>query len=182
MHPKTLDTAITGEYLNTVVVVSGDGSASASRAQVALTRPANVVAYPVNGVISGPITFPTMGALGGSIMLTSCDLRIDIPTIATGMTSFRLHIYTSTPPSAFANAAVWTLTVADRASYVGYIDVAAPLDFGPTLFSQSDNTLNKQVKLDATETALYGYLVSSTAYTPASVSEVYSPTLRAVAV
>lgn len=182
MHPKTIDTGVLNEYLNTFALVSADGSSSASRVQTLITRPANTTTYPSGSVIGGPISFPAIGAIGGHIMITSADLRIDIPAIPVGMGAFRLHMYSVTPPSAYANAAVWDLPATDRAGYLGFIDVTAPIDFGSTLFTQSDNSLNKHVQLDPASTAVFGYIVTSGSYTPASASEVYAPTIRAVAI
>jgi hypothetical protein len=151
------------------------------RAQVTVTRPANTTPYTAGDVVGGAITFPSMGPSAGHVLLTSCDLRVDIAAIPSGMTSFRLYLYSATPPSALADNAAWDLPSGDRASYIGYIDLGAPLDLGSTLFTQVDQ-INKQCKLGTSETALYGYLVTTGGFTPAANSEVYTPTLRALGV
>lgn len=164
-----------GTYAEVMGIAPG-----AARAQVTITRPANVTPYTAGDVVGGVITFPSMGAAGSQAMLTSVDLRIDIAAIPSGMTSFRLYLYSVTPPSALADNAVWDLPAGDRAGFIGYIDLGSPLDLGSTLFTQLD-TINKHVKLGAAETALFGYLVTTGGFTPAANSEVYVPTLRAVA-
>jgi hypothetical protein len=95
------------------------------------------------------------------------------------MTSFRLHLYRETPPSALADNAAWDLPSGDRAAYRGYIDLGSPADVGSTLFCQVDQ-INKHVKLHSGETSLYGYLVTNGGFTPAANSEVYVPTLHAI--
>lgn len=150
------------------------------RSQTVVTRPANVTPYTAGDVVGGVIAFANIGPVGGHVILTTCDLRIDISAVPAGMTSFRLHVYSATPPSALADNAVWDLPAGDRSAYIGFIDLGTPADLGSTLFSQVDS-INRQSKLGASETALYGYLVTATGFTPASNSEAYAPCLRSVA-
>lgn len=152
----------------------------ASRAQATVTRAANVTPYTAGDVVGGVITFPAIGLAGAHTMLTSGSLRIDISAIPAGMDGFRLYIYSATPPSALADNAAWDLPSGDRTAFIGYIDLGSPADLGSTLFVQVD-AINRQIKLGAAETALYGYLVTSAGFTPAANSEVYVPTLYAVA-
>lgn len=158
---------------------------AAYRAQVAIARPANVTPYIAGDVVGsadgGVIEFPAMGPAGGHIMLTSCDLRIDIASVPTGMTSFRLYLYTASPQSAFADNATWSLPAGDRSVYANYIDFNLVQSLGGTVVAKLDGAAT-QIKLGEDQTALYGYLVTTVGFTPASVSEVYNPCLRAVAV
>lgn len=156
------------------------GSA-AYRSQIAVVRPANQTPYTAGDVIGGVIAFLAAGPLGGHLQITSCDVRIDVAAVPAGMTTLRLHLYNVTPPSALADNAAWDLPAGDRASYIGYIDFAAPVDHGSTLSTQVEN-VGKHVKLAAAETALYAYLVTTGAFTPAANSEVYTPTIRGVAI
>lgn len=152
----------------------------AYKSQVTVTRPANTTAYTAGDVVGGAITFPDMGStIGRDVVITTASLRIDVSAIPAGMTSFRLHLYSVTPPSALADNAAWDLPAGDRASYLGYIDVGSPADVGSTLYCQVDQ-VNKQLRLGSAETSLYGYLVTNGAFTPAGNSEVYVPTLHAI--
>lgn len=153
---------------------------AAGWAQVDINRQANTTPYAAGDVVGGVVVFPGMGSAGAHCMITSLDLRPNISAIPAGMSGLRLYLYRASPPSALADNAPWDLGTDDRAVFVGYIDISAPVDLGGTLFSQLD-AVNKQVKLGAAETALYGYLVTTAAYTPAAVSEVYVATLRTVA-
>ena len=145
-----------------------------------ITRPANVTAYTANDVVGGAITFASIGASAGYVTIMGADLRYDASAVPSGMAGMRLYLYSVTPPSAIADNTVWDLPSGDRASFMGYIDLGAPVDLGSTLYTQVDN-INRQVKLGAGETALYGYLVTTGGYTPAATSETFRITLRAMA-
>lgn len=155
-------------------------ASTAARAVAAITRPANVTAYSANDVVGGVLTLAAAGPAAGHVVITSADLRYDVSAIPSGMSSFRLYLYRSTPPSALADNAAWDLPSGDRASFIGYVDLGTIADLGSTLFVQVDG-INKQVKLGAAETALYGYLVTTAGYTPAANSETLQLTLRTVA-
>lgn len=146
--------------------------------QPTVTRPANTTAYTAGDVVGGAITFSSIGPTGGGhVMISGVDLRIDIAAIPAGMTTFRLHLYNVTPPSAIADNSAWDLPSGDRSAYLGYIDVGTPADLGSTCFVQTDN-LNKKLLLASAN--VYGYLVTTAGYTPAANSEVYTPRLQAV--
>lgn len=150
----------------------------AYKSQPTVTRPANVTAYTAGDVLGGAIEFPTIGPFSGDIILTSAALRANITAIPAGMTSFRLHLYNVTPPSALADNAAWDLPDGDRAGYLGYIDLGSPADVGATVFVQVDQ-VNKQVRLRGGY-SLFGYLVTNGGFTPAANSEVYVPELNAI--
>lgn len=160
------------------VMVSGSG---AYVAVLPITRPANATPYAANdavGAALAALTFPSMGPSGGSIMLTSVELEIDVTAVPAGMSTFRLYLYSVTPPSALADNAAWDLPSGDRASFLGYVDLGAPVDLGSTLYVRIDQ-INVHIKLAGT--SLFGYLVTNGAFTPAGNSEVYTVTLHAVA-
>lgn len=143
-----------------------------------VTRPANTTAYTAGDVVGGAIEFKDIGPASGDILILSAALRIHVTAIPAGMTSFRLHLYDVTPPSAIADNAAWDLPAGDRASYIGYVDVGSPADVGSTLHVQTDG-INKPVRMGGSY-SLFGYLVSNGGFTPAGNSEVYVPVLYAV--
>lgn len=139
-------------------------------AQSTVTRPANTTAYTAGDVVgatAAAIEFARMGEIRGHIIITDADLRIDVSAVPSGMTTFRLHLYDATPPSALADNAAWDLPAGDRANYLGYIDFTAPVDVGSTLFVQTNGTGSKKIKMGATA-SLFGYLVTNGGYTPGS--------------
>lgn len=145
-----------------------------------ITRPANVTPYTAGDVLGGALTIATMGASGGDSILTNAFLLPQIAAIPAGMTSFRLHLYSATPPSAIADNGVWTFDAGDQAVYLGYVDLGSPADFGAGLFVQAV-PINLQIKLVAS-TSVFGYLVTNGGFTPAANSEVYLLNTRAVGV
>lgn len=150
-------------------------------AAVSVTRPANVTDYTANDVVgatAAAISFPSMGPSGGNIAITSVELQINVTAVPAGMTTFRLYLYSVTPPSALADNAAFDLPAGDRASFLGYVDLGTPVDLGSTLYVRTDG-MNAQFKLAGT--GLFGYLVTAGGFTPGAVSEVYKVSLHAKA-
>lgn len=140
---------------------------------VAVQRPNDTNAYTALDVVGtstsaggAVLSFAALGPSGGTIIITSADLRVDASSVPSGMTSFRLHLYNGSPNSNLGDNGAWDLTSGDRATYLGYIDLGAPVDVGSTLYCQVDG-VNKMVKLSG-GTTLYAYLVTIGGYTPAA--------------
>lgn len=151
--------------------------------QVSVTRPSGTSAYSagqVVGATAAAIEFPHMGPKGGQIAIIEVDFQIDVSSVPSGMTTFRLHLYNRTPPSALANGAAWDLPSGDRDYYLGYIDIGTPVDVGSTLYVQ-DTTIRKGATLSAESESLFGYLVTNGGFTPTS-SAVKRITLHSVPV
>lgn len=137
---------------------------------VSVTRTNDTNAYAANDVL-GPatgstaaITFPTMGPSGGGeIIITSAVLERDASALISGETSYVLHLYSVTPPSALGDNAAFDVPSGDRASYLGSINLGTPVDLGSTLYIATDG-INKQITLASG--SLFGYLVTVGAYTP----------------
>jgi hypothetical protein len=150
----------------------------AYKSKPTVTRPANTTAYTAGDVVGGAIEFADIGPYAGDILITTASLRINIAAIPSGMTSFTLHLYDITPPSALADNAAWDLPAGDRNNYLGQINLGSPADLGSTLRVQTDQ-VNTQVRLGGSY-SVWGYLVTNGGFTPAGNSEVYVPTLHAV--
>lgn len=149
--------------------VGGAAGGSGFSAVVSLTRSNDAAPYlagDVVGATAAALTFPNMGPAGGEIMLTSTTFEIDVNAVPSGMTSFTLRLYSVTPPSAYADNAVWDLPAGDRASYLGHLALGTPVDLGSTLRIAVDG-INKQVRLAGT--SLFAYLVTDGPYTPAAL-------------
>lgn len=160
---------------------SPPGTAAYSAA-VTLTRTNDTNVYAANDILgaatgsTAALTFASMGASAGRIMITSAALEIDATAVISGETSYRLYLYNVTPPSATGDNGAFDLPSGDRASYLGYIDLGTPVDLGSTLYVET-NGINKQVLLAGT--SLFGYLVTIGGYTP-TASRVHVITLHAV--
>ena len=143
---------------------------SASTRSVTITRPSDTTAYTANDVVgatAAALNFTNVAPQNSVIIVTSVELEIDVTAVPSGMTSFRLHLYNVTPPSAAADNAAWDLPAGDRAAYLGYIDLGTPADLGSTLYVRSDG-VNAQFQLIGT--GLFGYLVTIGAFTPSSAA------------
>lgn len=106
---------------------------------------------------------------GSRLAIKSATLQINGGTIET--TAWRLHLYSSAPTVAYADDAAWDITLGDLTIYLGYIDLSQVLDFGTTLYIDMPN-LNKQIKLAAGATSVYGILVNGTTLTPQAVAHI----------
>lgn len=144
-------------------------------AQTSNPRPANTTAYTAGDVVGATAAvwkFNSIGKSGERILITSTGLRVNVTAVPSGMTSFRLHLYRATPPSALADNAAWTLHADDLSVYLGYIDLgspALPAASSGALYVQQDQ-VNKQFQLAAGSSDLFGYLVTNGGYTPTSAA------------
>jgi hypothetical protein len=156
---------------------------------VPIVRPSNTTGYTALDVIgqadvnvaanagTAILTFPVIGPVGGIIRIIAADLIINLASVTAGMTTFRLHLYNTSPTAVLDNAG-FDLVAGDRALYLGYIDFAAPIDLGSTLYSQVINgTTLPHIKLLAGQSLIYGVLQTIGAFTPTS-GEAYSVRLR----
>lgn len=148
---------------------------TAFRSTVTITRPANTTAYTAGDVVgdtggSAILTLANAGPSGGYVIIQSASLIFSDTAVISGMGSFRLHFYTASP-TAIADNAAFDLVAGDRAAYVGYIDLATPVDFGSSLYTQVDYP-GRVIKLSSDTTSLFAQLETKGAYTPASASTV----------
>lgn len=156
----------------------GSGLISVTRTNDTNVYGANDVLGPATGSTAA-ITFPTMGpAAGGEVMITSVTFERDATALISGETSYDLHLYSITPPSALGDNVAFDVPSGDRASYLGKMSLGTPVDLGSTLYVQTDG-INKQITLASG--SLFGYLVTVGTYTPVG-SAVHRIALHSVAV
>jgi hypothetical protein len=149
-----------------------------------VTRAANQTPYTANDVVGGALTIATVGPAAGEILITAIRIMLNITALPAGMTTFTLHLYNVTPPSAIADNGAFTLGSGDRAAYIGSIlgiaarligtgtsSVVAVLELSPA----------QQFKI-ASGSQLFAYLVTDGAFTPAANSETYSGTAKALGI
>ena len=150
-----------------------DGKAFRSTATI--TRPSNTTAYTAGDVVgdtggSAIISLTSAGPSGGFVLVQSVSLVFSDSTVPAGMGAFRIHMYSSSP-TAIADNAAFDLVSGDRDTYMGYIDLPAPLDFGSTIYTQTDYP-GRLIKLAAASTTLFAKIETRGAYTPVSASTV----------
>lgn len=147
----------------------------AYRTTATITRPSNTTAYTAGDVVgdtggSAIISLTAAGPTAGFVILQSISLVFSDSTVPSGMGAFRVHMY-SASPTAIADNAAFDLLSGDRATYMGYIDLPAPQDFGSTLYTQTDYP-GRLIKLATASTTLFVELETRGAYTPVSASTV----------
>jgi hypothetical protein len=145
------------------------------RTTVTITRPSNATAYTAGDVVgdtggSAILTFSNMGPNSGYALIQSAALIFSDSAVPSGMGSFRVHLY-SASPTAIADNAVYDLVSADRSAYMGYFDLPAPVDFGSTLYTQTDY-IGRMIKMATNSTTVYAQIETKGAYTPVSASTV----------
>jgi hypothetical protein len=104
------------------------------------------------------------------VLIQSLSLVLSDSTVPSGMGAFRVHLY-SASPTAIADNAPFDLVSGERASYLGFVDLAAPQDLGSTIYTQVDYP-GRLVKLAAASTSLFAEIETRGAYTPVSASTV----------
>lgn len=147
-----------------------------------VTRPADTTAYTAGDVVGGVITFT--GATPGNgegVFVNFASLLWNLAAVPSGMTSFRLHLYSSTPPSAIADNAAWDLQSGDRSAYLGFIDLGTPADVGASVYVQTSGPNLTMQQVFASSTSLFGYMVTAGGYTPGA-SDSFVPTIRSIGV
>lgn len=152
-----------GEPTRVVIVdaTSGLATGGASVAPTATFTPA-AAAYSAGDVMDVAKEITLSGPSAGAIRILSAELLVSESAVQSGETSYRLQLYSVTPPSALADNAAWDIPSGDRASYLGYVDLGSPVDVGASLYVQSLD-INKDLKLAGT--SLFGYLQTIGAFT-----------------
>lgn len=197
-----INSAGTDAYAQLVGVVGGDESSPANADNplptegslightddFSITRPNDTVAYGALDVIgTGSGTTPGAAAMefigvgvegGGDVFLTGIELQIDVDAIPSGQTSYQVALYNVTPPSAYVDNTTWNLPSGDRAAFLGIFSAGSPVDLGSTCYVRVDG-INAMLK--TLSTSIFGYLITTTGFTPtaSSVRKVTLHTLEA---
>ena len=167
---------VTGDSLT---INDADGSLTvdgrAYRTTATITRPSNTTAYTAGDVVgdtggSAIISLTAAGPSAGFVIIQSVSLVFSDSAVPSGMGAFRLHLY-SVSPTAIADNAAFDLVSGERATYMGFIDLPTPSDFGSTLYTQTDYP-GRLIKLNTASTTLFVELETRGAYTPLSASTV----------
>jgi hypothetical protein len=153
------------------------------RSSALAARPDDATPYSAGDVVgtaAANITFANvLDNTGQQFIVTGISLRIDVANIPAGLGGYKLYLFDANPAVGVDNAA-FKLLAADRAKFLGVIQLATPIDVGDALWSQNDN-INFNGKLAAASTSLYGILTTDNAYTPSN-NAVKTVTIYAVGV
>ncbi len=183
----TMLTAQSPEYYGVTRVVGPDGGPvavahAAFKSSILFTRPNNATAYTAGDVIGRAdtvtpanagdaiIRLAGVGPVGGALSLETVELHFDTNAIPAGMTTFRLHLY-GLPPAPVLDNAVFNLTSAEIARYLGFITLNAPVDLGDTIYSITTD-IRRHINLVPYSGSLYAELETVGAFTPAALTPV----------
>jgi hypothetical protein len=108
--------------------------------------------------------FSLAAPTGSLLRIVSASLLVAGGTNETS--TWRVYLFSVTPPSALADDAPFVLASGDRASFLGYFDFAQLVDVGDTLYIEA--TPNKVMRL--TGTSVFAYLVNLTTVTTAAIA------------
>lgn len=161
-------------------------STAGTTSVVSFTRTADTNAYTAGDVIginaagsagSAIHSFTAAGPSASSVFITGADLTIGLSSVTSGMSTFSLHLYGSSPTAILDNAA-FDLTSSDVLKHLAVLDLPTPLDYGSSLYS-AWIPVTTQILL--VTTTIYAELVTNGGYTPAS-GTAYQLRLRTLAV
>ena len=148
-----------------------------------LTRANNQTPYSIGDVVGGALTIANVGPSGGGdVLINAVRVNALITALPSGMGLFNLEIYSATPPSALADNSPWTRPSGDDATYMGEIAgiMASAKGTGTQRVDLILENINQQFNVPSGG-ALYAYLVTQAAFTPAANSEQYNMRVKAVA-
>lgn len=132
------------------------------------TRPNDTTALSIGDVVGSTMYFSNCGKFGQGFIILRASMLIKTSSIPSGLSSLRLHLYKYSPSVIADNASFNLSGVADRANYLGYITFDNLVDLGDTIFCQVENlAFTGTVGV----TTLYGYLETTTAWTPTALLE-----------
>ncbi len=152
--------------------------ALASIPEITFTRPANTTAYTAGDVIgiadsgtpanAGSAIHELTGAAssGAFVLVQSIQLIINLTAVPSGMTGFRVHLYSSSPTAILDNAA-YTFTSSDRSAWQDTFDLPTPAVRGSMLRAQAYYQ-GGILKLASASSSLFAIIETSGGYTPAS--------------
>ena len=133
-------------------------------------RPNNTTQYAANDVVADSDSAPTINSITtdlkkqDSCMITNAKILIADGT-NTNMLGFRLALYNAEPGTLTNDNASFNLAAADRAKFLGYVDIDAPIDFGDTVWGQTRN-INHEITL--VDGKIYFQLITLGTETPAA--------------
>ncbi|WP_310410581.1 hypothetical protein [Chamaesiphon sp. OTE_8_metabat_110] len=178
-YNATPPTLTDGQWLETQIDRNGQAKITGSGFEsiATLTRAANTIRYDINDVYGTAFELTNFGLTGGFVILSSVKIVFNIATLPAGMGPFLLFLYSAPPPSNVTDNNAFSVPVIpnDRAINLtpgGGIPIGnAIVEPGGGSVGLNAPNLNLQIKLDPTQTSVWGYLVTQAAFTPAAASE-----------
>ncbi|MGL5709972.1 MAG: hypothetical protein ACRCW9_03910 [Cetobacterium sp.] len=142
------------------------------------TRLDDTIAYTAGDVIGSNDWIFDFEGYANAFDLKSVILRIDISSLPSGMTGFKLHLYDDVTAVQLVDNVPQTFLTADKAKYLGTIALSTPVDKGDFLFSMTKG-INEQFILKKGSNKIYARLETDGGFTPSS-ADVYNLALNCV--
>ena len=101
---------------------------------------------------------------GGELLITSSLFEVAHTAVISGETSYNLHLYNVTPPSAHADNDAWDLPSGDRTAHISQLSLGTPVDIISTLRVEQD-IINKQITVAANTGKTWAELVTVGGFT-----------------
>jgi len=145
-------------------------------------RAANVTAYTANDQYGATLTFTTAGTASSACYLADLRIVLALSALPVGMGAGLVFLYNVTPPSARIDNDAFSLPAGDRASCLTPNGIA--VNFALVAGASSSvvavaNNINLLLQIPASGN-LFGCIVTTTAFTPAAVSETGTITLSLI--
>lgn len=105
---------------------------------------------------------------GSLVRILTSIVKIDQTAVISGETSYTLHLYRGTQPSAQADNDAWTLASADLTAYAGSLALGTPADLGAACYVKTQFSDVQDFRL--TGDSLWGRLVTAGAFTATAVA------------
>jgi hypothetical protein len=96
---------------------------------------------------------------GSTIRILTSELKIDATAVIASETSYTLHLYSRTPPSAQADNAAFSLASADLPYYLGSLALGTVVDLGAAVYVKTGGH-DLDIALETIVTSIYGSLVT----------------------
>lgn len=97
---------------------------------------------------------------GAIIRVLSAVIKIDQAALISGESSYRLHLYNVTPPSARAKNTAWARASGDLAAYRGALELGTPVAAGGTCYVKTQLSDQQDFLLASGLNSLFGELVT----------------------
>lgn len=159
-----------GDQLHPTAFIVNSNIAKTSTAT--FNRAGGTTQYTANDVIGSADTanheIPNIGNAGSVIEILTAELIINNTSVPGSMTTFKLHVWDSSP-AAIADNAPFAAAAGERAKYYGVISLPQIVAVGGGFLYTFDEDVKKVIKL--TSSSLYVNLVTDGGYIPTDANQ-----------
>ena len=133
------------------------------------TRPNNATPYTIGDVVGTDDWVFDFAGCANALYLIAVALRIDVSSLPSGLSTFKLHLYNDVTAVQLTDNAPQTFLTADKDKYLMTINLDAPTDKGDFLFSRTSGIFD-QITLKKGSSKIYARLETDGAFTPTALA------------